>query len=415
MQTRPFSPVVMVLAVSAQWAAATAPGRMPTPAPSVAPRADTTGVRRLDLDRDTARQTVVDRQEGVYLGHVSTVRLDDGRTILAAYPQGHGQGPILLKRSEDGGRTWSARLPTPDSWATSKETPTLFRLGRTEQGESLILFSGLYPIRAARSADGGRTWSELSPMGDFGGIVAMSGVAEVGDGKFAAFFHDDGRFFTPDGQPTGVFTLYQTDTADGGATWSTPRAIWTGSDIHLCEPGVVVSPDGATIALLLRENRRVKNSHVMFSTDGAETWSVPCELPACLTGDRHIAAYAGDGRLVVTFRGALKGDPWAGDWLAWVGTWEEIASLAPGVPASADDEAGATAPGASKLRRSYLVRLKDNLTGWDCGYAGLETLADGTLVATTYGTWTAGEKPSILSVRFSLDELDAIADTTPHP
>lgn len=365
---------------------------------------------RIDLDAEAQRQVVVDREAGVYLGHVSTVLLDDGKSILAAYPKGHGKGPIVLKRSEDGGRTWSGRLPVPESWATSLETPTLFRVGKTDKGESLILFSGLYPIRAARSGDGGRTWTELSPIGDFGGIVAMGGLAATGDGKFAAFFHDDGRFFAANGKATGTFTLFQTDTTDRGTTWSVPRAIWSGSDIHLCEPGVVVSPDGATIALLLRENRRVKNSHVMFSTDKASTWSAPVELPAPLTpltGDRHIAAYATDGRLVVTFRCMAEGDPWKGDWVAWVGSWGEIARLSPN-PSALKPGESAKPPDARGAGRSYLVRLKDNLTAWDCAYAGLESLRDGTLVATTYGSWTKGEEPYILSVRFSLSEVDAV-------
>lgn len=388
-----------------------------TPGPSV-PAVAAASVVRLDLDADAARQTVVDKEAGVYLGHVSTVLLDDGKTILSVYPKGHGKGPIVLKRSEDGGKTWSERLLTPASWATSLETPTLFRVGKTDRGESLILFSGLYPIRAARSLDGGRTWSELAPIGEFGGIVAMGGLAATGEGKFAAFFHDDGRFFAANGKATGTFTLYQTDTADAGATWSAPRAIWSGSEIHLCEPGVVASPDGATIALLLRENRRVKNAHVMFSTDRAATWSAPVELPACLTGDRHIAAYAKDGRLVVTFRCMAKDDPWKGDWVAWVGTWNEIARLAPVAPALMPGETAAKRPDAPAARPAYLVRLKDNLTAWDSAYPGLESLADGTLVATTYGTWGgggAGEQPSILSVRFTLAELDAKAEAAPSP
>ncbi|MBS0196504.1 MAG: sulfatase-like hydrolase/transferase [Planctomycetes bacterium] len=352
---------------------------------------------RIDLDGDAKRQTVVDREEGVYLGHVSTVMLSDRQTILAAYPKGHGQGPVVLKRSTDGGITWSERLPTPESWATSKETPTLFNLG----GDSLIMFSGLYPIRAARSADGGATWSELTPIGDFGGIVAMGGVAKLGERKFAAFFHDDGRFIAAKAKETRAktFTVYQTVSEDAGATWSTPRGIWKGADVHLCEPGVVRSPDGSTIALLLRENRRVKNSHVMFSQDGAATWSTPVELTADLTGDRHIAAYTPDGRLVISFRRMVKGDAWSGDWVAWVGTWEELLRVA------------GAAPAESKAKsKPYLVRLKDNLTEWDCGYAGLEALADGTMVATTYGTWTRDQKPFILSVRFSAAELDALVE-----
>ena len=178
---------------------------------------------------------------------------------------------------------------------------------------------------------------------------------------------------------------------------------------------MVASPDGATIALLLRENRRVKNSHIMFSTDKAATWSAPVELPAPLTGDRHIAAYANDGRLVVTFRCMAKDDPGKGDWVAWVGTWEEIARRSPFASALMPGATAAEPAGANSAQPSYLVRLKDNLTAWDCAYAGLESLADGTLVTTTYGTWNAGEQPSILSVRFTLAELYALAEVAPSP
>lgn len=362
---------------------------------------------RIDLDAESQRQVIVDHEAAVYLGHVSTALLDDGQSILAVYPKGHGKGPIILKRSQDGGRTWGDRLAVPESWASSKETPTLFNLG----GGSLIMFSGLYPIRAARSEDEGKNWSELSPIGDFGGIVAMGGLAKREDGSLVAFFHDDGRFIKDGGKATGTFTLYQTESKDRGRTWSAPRSLWSGSAVHLCEPGFVKSPDGATWALLLRENRRVKNSHVMFSRDQAATWTEPRELPTWLTGDRHIAAYATapDGRLVVTFRCMADGDPWKGDWVAWVGTWDDLAGAEPGVDGS--PTVPCPTPGAAGRsgvpRTGYLVRLKDNLTDWDCGYAGLESLPDGTLVATTYGTWTKGEEPYILSVRFTLRELDS--------
>jgi hypothetical protein len=48
--------------------------------------------------------------------------LEDGKTIIAVYPKGHGKGAIQMKRSTDGGLTWSERLPTPKSWETSLET-----------------------------------------------------------------------------------------------------------------------------------------------------------------------------------------------------------------------------------------------------------------------------------------------------
>ncbi|HEY1081762.1 MAG TPA: exo-alpha-sialidase, partial [Prosthecobacter sp.] len=85
-------------------------------------------VPALDLASDTSRQVLVDREAGQYLGHPTTVLLEDGKTMLCVYPKGHGKGGIVYKRSSDAGLTWSERLPTPSSWATSKEVPTLHRV-----------------------------------------------------------------------------------------------------------------------------------------------------------------------------------------------------------------------------------------------------------------------------------------------
>ena len=52
------------------------------------------------------------------------------------------------------------------------------------------------------------------------------------------------------------------------------------------------------------------------------------------------------------------------------------------------------------------VRLADNTVRADCAYPGVEVLPDDTFVLTTYGHWTAGEQPYVVSVRFNLDELD---------
>lgn len=347
----------------------------------------------LDLDSHSDRQVVLDREQGQYLGHPTTLLLEDGKTILCVYPKGHGRGPILYKRSDDGGKTWSERLPTPKSWETSLETPTIHRVVDASGKNRIILFSGLYPVRMAVSEDDGQRWSELKPVGEWGGIVTMASVIELktAPGQYLALFHDDGRFFSRGGKATGVFTLYQSLSTDGGLSWAAPRAIFQSGDVHLCEPGAFRSPDGKQIAVLLRENKRVKNSHVIFSGDEGQTWSKPREVPNSLTGDRHTAKYGPDGRLFISFRDApKKGDltSTTGDWVGWVGRYEDI---------------------ASGLNGQYRVRLKDNHLGRDCAYPGVELLPDGTFVTTTYGHWTANESPYILSVRFTLQQLDQLA------
>jgi hypothetical protein len=94
---------------------------------------------------------------------------------------------------------------------------------------------------------------------------------------------------------------------------------------------------------------------------------------------------------VVVFRDMCHDTPTKGDFVAWVGTYEDIAEGREG---------------------QYRVRLMDNQNSWDCGYPGLEVIPDGTFVATTYGHWTDGEEPYIVSVRFTLEELDALAAAT---
>lgn len=349
----------------------------------------------LDLSHDRTRQVVVDREEGQYLGHVSTTLLADGKTILAFYPKGHGKGPIVHKRSTDGGRTWSERLPLPASFATSLEVPTVHRLVDAGGKERLVLWSGLFPARFATSEDQGSTWTELAAAGEWGGIVVMGDVvATTTKGRYLAFFHDDGRFLRTNGKTSASFTLLQSETRDGGLTWSEPRTIWTGSDVHLCEPGCIRSPDGKELALVLRENRRRANSHVMFSRDEGASWSAPQALHAALTGDRHTLRYAADGRLVAVMRDMrIDGDDATrGDFVAWVGTYEDLKKAGPG---------------------QFRVRLLDNQDDWDCGYPGLERLPDGTFVATTYGHWEAGKKPFVVSTRFTLAELEQRAAQGP--
>jgi len=342
----------------------------------------------VDLSGQTSRQVIVDKEKGQYLGHPATVLLEDGKTIIVVYPKGHGRGGIVMKKSTDTGLNWSGRLPVPDNWSTSKEVPTIFRTTDSAGFKRLILFSGLYPARLSISEDDGETWTPLEPAGDWGGIVVMSSVIRLSDGRYLAMFHDDGRFFRQDGKSSNWMTLYKTFSRDGGLTWSYPEEIFKSDTIALCEPGVIRSPDGRQLAVLLRENTRRHNSYIMFSDDEGKTWTAPEELPLALTGDRHTGRYAPDGRLLISFRDMAKNSPTFGDWIAWVGTYGDLISGAEG---------------------EYRVRLMDNKVSSDCAYPGVEVLEDGTFVLTTYGHWIEEEEPFIVSVRLTLKELDSLA------
>jgi len=341
----------------------------------------------VDISAEKERQVIVDREPGQYLGHPTTVLLDDQTTMLTVYPKGHGRGAIVYKRSYNGGKTWSGRLPTPKSWETSLEVPTLHRVVDAAGKKRIIMFSGLYPIRMAVTEDDGANWSELKPIGDFGGIVTMATVIDLKTpGQYLAFFHDDGRYIRGAPAKAWRFWVYTSLSKDGGLTWSVPAPIAMLPDANLCEPGALRSPDGKQIAVLLRENSRKYNSFVIFSNDEGQTWTEPKELPAALTGDRHVAKYAPDGRLFISFRDTTHVSPTKGDWVGWVGKYDDIVNGTEG---------------------QYRIRIMDNTKGADCTYPGIELLPDGTFVTTTYGHWTEGEQAYVVSVRFKLEELDA--------
>jgi hypothetical protein len=352
-------------------------------------------IKTLDISGDRGRQVLVDRETGQDLGPPTTLLLEDGMTILAVYPKGRTGGPIVYKRSTNAGRTWSERLPTPKSWETSTDVPTLHRMVSADGTKRVVLFTGHYPIRMAVSEDAGTTWSELKPIGNFGGRIAMASVASLGTGAghYLGFFHDSGDYIRggPDplrGSPAPKswrHFVYSTLSHDGGLTWSIPVPIAMRPDAALCEPGVLRSPDGKQIAVLMRENSRQYNSFVIFSDDEGLTWTQPRELPAALTGDRHVAKYAPDSRLFISFRDMTHVSPTWGDWIGWVGTYEDIVKGREG---------------------QYRVRLMDNTLDADSGYSGVETLPDGTFVATSYGHWTEGKPAYIVSVHLKLDELE---------
>ena len=90
-------------------------------------------------------------------------------------------------------------------------------------------------------------------------------------------------------------------------------------------------------------------------------------------------------RSVITYRDMAEDSPTRGDWVAWIGEWDDLVENRPG---------------------SFRVRIMDNTDAWDAAYPGLELLADDTFVTTTYGHWTSGEEPYVVSVRFRMDELD---------
>ncbi|MCA9080182.1 MAG: exo-alpha-sialidase [Planctomycetaceae bacterium] len=394
-----------------------------------APRRDY-GIPVLDLSGLPQFHTIVAKdldQENQYLGHPTTVLLDDHKSILAAFPTGHGGGDLRLMRSTDGGHTWARQSLSPE--VRLHEVPTLFST-QLPNGKTRLVLVTCVPrtgeFQWMDSDDQGISWSPLrtQDLGLKNGIiVSLASMWRV---------HD------PAGEPThtwrGVFhdfryenytidlSFQQNPAAHNGweTTWNglrrieftTPAGLDRSRAAQLCEAGAIRSPDGSQLALLFRPQRKRTNAMISLSNDEGLTWSDPQELSGSLTGERHVARYAPDGRLLITFRDYSPlhpGNPTHADWVGWVGRWEDLVGQGEG---------------------QYRIRMQDNYGNstnnnvGDCGYAGIELLPDETFVCTSYGHWELapgemhpngrGRAPYIITTRFRLPELDAMVKSGQH-
>ena len=341
-------------------------------------------VPTIDISEEEHRQVVVDKQAGQYLGHPDTALMPDNKTMFCTYPLGHGGPACILKKSTDGGLTWSDRLPVPDNWKTAKNCPCIHRLVGPDGVERLIVLEGDGDMRQSISEDNGETWTPFEPNG-LHCIVVPNRVIPISDGRYIAIYVDHGT------RAIGDHVIVQSITADGGLTWEPQRLIAQHEDALPDEPGVIRSPDGKGIAAVMREQSRAYNALVITSDDEGETWAECREAAAGVTGDRHNLAYAPDGRLVVVFRDTALASPTKFNFVAWVGTYDDLVNSRAGE------------------YRVLLLWHQGNFPPdeyGDRGYAGLEVLPDGTFVATTYLIHKPGEEHSVVSVRFNLEELD---------
>jgi hypothetical protein len=357
--------------------------------PGRAPRA--TFPPTVDLSGNVARHVIIAPGTAeVYQGHPTTVLLPDGQTMYCVWTYNHGGPCGPMKRSDDGGRTWSDPLPVPENWSTVRNCPTIYRLKDPAGVARLVVYAGQGPdgkMHQAQSRDEGRTWTPMVSNG-LECVMPFCTIVPIAGGRQLLGLSNIRR--PGETRELRSNVVSQSLSADGGLTWTPWRVILDLPGLKPCEPWVVRSPDGRQLLCLLRENQK-RIALYMTSDDEGRTWSASKAMPPGLYGDRHTARYAPDGRLVVCMRdtGGTFGSPTSTHFIAWVGRYEDIVNGRDG---------------------QYRVKLLHSYKGGDNGYPGLELLPDGTLVATTYIKYREGpEKHSVVSTRFTLTETDRLA------
>ncbi len=350
----------------------------------------------VDLSAETGRRVVIAQGDAqTYQGHPTTLLMPDGKTMYCVWSYNHGGECGPMKRSDDGGLTWSDLLDVPANWSTVKNCPTIFRLTDPLGGSRLFVFAGQGPdgnMHQAYSEDDGRTWTSMRSNGLLC-VMPFCTIVPVDGGRRLLGQTNIRR----PGEATELRSnvVAQTFSDDGGFTWSSWEIVADLPGLKPCEPFIVRSPKGDQLLALIRENSRKEGSLFMTSNDEGKTWSKARPTPAGLAGDRHMAAYARDGRLVVCFRDMGKDSPTKNHFVAWVGRYEDILQGNQG---------------------QYRLKLLHSFKGSDCGYPGLERLPDGTFVATTYVKYREGpEKNSVVSVRFALEETDRLVQARGAP
>ena len=181
---------------------------------------------------------------------------------LVTLKQEHG---FWMRRSTDGGRSWSAKYRTP---VYSPHGPVLMKDGTLffpgqKQGSLAGEITATPEYSAAFSKDNGVTWQIAStiplPAGqDIRKIHEIHGI-EAPNGNLIVQYRNHNC--------SGLGETWQSESADGGKSWSTPRYICKGFPTHLQTFG--------KDKLIMTYTYRLKpyGIRARISTDSGKNWS----------------------------------------------------------------------------------------------------------------------------------------------
>jgi hypothetical protein len=174
-------------------------------------------------------------------------------------------------RSTDGGVTWSARLPTI---VNSPHGPVQLDDGRLLYAGK-ELWTGGKRVGVAESTDDGLTWRWLAeipprPSDDSAAYHELHAV-DAGGGRLVVQIRNH--------NPANQNETLQTESTDGGRTWSTPHPIgvW-GLPSHL------LRLRSGRLLMTYGYRRAPFGNQARFSDDAGRTWSEPVVISADGTG-----------------------------------------------------------------------------------------------------------------------------------
>jgi hypothetical protein len=215
----------------------------------------------------------------------------DGRTVYASFMQSN-KGDIIVAKSTDFGRTWTASLTETLQRTTDKDILAV-------RGQDVyVAYNAVQKIYASVSHDGGLTWAMNRVVSNTNSTLGWSlpGGGAV-DSRGTAYFAWEG--YTQNGGAKGPVYIYVSRSEDGGVTWTVSR-VDTSQAPRSCAgcgwaywgPGTALAADaGDNLYLLYNANRASRDPDRMFlsrSTDHGKTWSAPADVSLAPAGSNNL-------------------------------------------------------------------------------------------------------------------------------
>jgi sialidase-1 len=233
--------------------------------------------------------------------------------IACAGPRTRAADPALEPQFTDvyvsgEGGYHSYRIPSVI--ATPKGTLLAFAEGRRSGGGD----AGDIDLVVKRSDDGGRSWSPMQIIGD-NGPNTFGNPCPVIDARTGTVWllttHSPGAYPEKDiiaGTTEGGRTVWAMKSGDDGVTWSAPvditnsvkRADWTW---YATGPGIGIQTRTGRLVIPanhVEAGSGINRSHLFFSDDGGRSWSLGASADAG-TNESQVVELA-DGRLMLNMR-----------------------------------------------------------------------------------------------------------------
>ncbi len=229
---------------------------------------------------------------------------------------------MLVSRSADGGRTWSAPTTLIRDSGTAFNDKESITADRFDARFVYAIWDRLNgangaPTYFARTTDGGATWEPARAIYDPGntGQTINNQIVVLNDGTLVAFFTRLPTTLTSGYRPE-MFVLRSTDR---GATWSAPIPVATvqslgtrddesGFDVRDgANLGSIAAGPNGELAVVWQDARFSGGTHdgVAFSrsTDGGFTWSAPVRINGAPAAKAFVPAVhiRGDGEIGVSY------------------------------------------------------------------------------------------------------------------